>query len=76
MSDIYCFPEFNSVFQKELSEVYQSFAESLCSVVSGFHDDLTDKQVLHLADDLTAMDINELYKLVRMIAYVSYCFKT
>ncbi|CAB3999100.1 Hypothetical predicted protein, partial [Paramuricea clavata] len=49
--------------QKELSDAYQLFAESLCSVVSGIHDDLSNKQVLNLAEDLTTLDINELYKL-------------
>jgi hypothetical protein len=35
-------------------------------VVSGIHDDLSNKQVLNLAEDLTTLDINELYKLVRI----------
>ena len=53
-------------FQKEFSEAYQSFADSLYSVMSGIHNNLLDEQLLHLTEDLTTLDMNELYKLVRI----------
>ena len=34
-------------------------------MISGIRNDLLDEQVLHLAEDLTALDLNELCKLVR-----------
>ncbi|XP_028396566.1 N-alpha-acetyltransferase 25, NatB auxiliary subunit-like [Dendronephthya gigantea] len=49
--------------ETELSESYQAFTQSLSSAISGVNDNLLDDQVLHLAQDLTSLDLDKLNKM-------------
>lgn len=51
--------------QNEFSDTYQSFVESLHNLVFDVHTVLMDKKILHLAEDITTLEIQELYEMVR-----------
>ncbi|XP_046841180.1 N-alpha-acetyltransferase 25, NatB auxiliary subunit-like [Xenia sp. Carnegie-2017] len=49
--------------QNEFSDTYQSFVESLHNLVFDVYTVLMDKKILHLAEDITTLEIQELYEM-------------